>query len=256
MSASLPPEYERFAAGRATVVAHRAWSAALRAALESMGDADHATLHGFAARQDDRRTLVGRGIAYAVALPGREERVVVRHNRHGGTLAPITGDLFLPPTRATHELRVSARLIEAGVPTPLIVGYATYAAALLFRRVDVASLELPDSRDLSQVLTQEGAADRRAALEATAHLVAVLSRARARHHDLNVKNVLLRHGDERAFVLDVDRVVFDDADPREVLAANLARLQRSARKWRARWGATVSDGELAELAERAAALLA
>jgi hypothetical protein len=73
----------------------------------------------------------------------------------------------------------------------------------------------------------------------------------ARHHDLNVKNVLLRHaprGGLEAMVLDVDRVEFlrvGDA----VAAGNAARLIRSARKWKAERGAAISDADIAHLTE-------
>ena len=68
----------------------------------------------------------------------------------------------------------------------------------------------------------------------------------SRHHERNVKNVLLTrasHGLE-AWVLDVDRVVFGPADSPTVRSGNLARLRRSARKWRDRHGATFDDAEL------------
>lgn len=253
--ASLPPGYERFRVGHATVVARREWGDAFRTVLENATAGGPATLHGWAERQPDRRTLVGRGVAYAVALPGRHERVVVRHNHHGGALARLTGDLFLPPTRAAHEVQVAWRLRAAGVPTPLVAGYVVYPGPPPFVRVDVASVEVAESRDLAQVLTQEGHADRVAALAATARLVAALSNAHARHHDLNVKNVLLPRDRGDALVLDVDRVEFRAAPARTVLDENLARLLRSARKWRERWGATVDEGELAALVERARSLL-
>jgi hypothetical protein len=55
-------------------------------------------------------------------------------------------------------------------------------------------------------------------------------------------------GRRAAYVLDVDRVVFDaPGDPR-VAAANLARLLRSARKRRAHGLARVTEGALGELA--------
>lgn len=253
--ASLPPGYERFRVGRATVVGRREWADALRAALEASAVGGPATLHRWAERQRDRRTLFGRGVAYAVHLPGRPERVVVRHNRHGGALARLSRDLFLPPTRAAHEAQAAVRLRASGVPTPTIAGYVIYPGPLPFVRVDVASVEVAESRDLAQVLTQEGHADRLAALAATARLVASLSNAHARHHDLNLKNVLVPRDRGEALVLDVDRVEFRDAPAATVLDENLARLFRSARKWRTRWGATIDDAELAALAERARALL-
>ena len=68
------------------------------------------SLYEAASRDRAARPLEGRGIAYAIALPVSGTRVVVRHNRHGGLFAPVTRDLFLPPTRAPHELRTAMRL--------------------------------------------------------------------------------------------------------------------------------------------------
>lgn len=190
-------------------------------------------------------------MAYAISLPRSGIPVVVRHNRHGGLLAGLTGDRFLPPTRAPHELDVARRLAEAGVPTPDVVAIAVYAAGA-FRRSDTVTREVAPARDLAAALVAGDHDERATALAATARLVAALSAAGARHHDLNVKNVLLEERAEgmRALVLDVDRVTFET--PAAVaVERNLARLLRSARKWRDRYGARVSDGELAALSAAA-----
>ena len=219
---------------------------AVRSALR-----DNGSLYEFAKAQTGARELAGRGVAYAVSLPGNAERVVIRHNRHGGLLAPLTGDLFRAPTRAALELRIAERLIASGVPTPRVLAYATYPAVPSLWRADVMTREIAGAADLSEVLMAPSD-DRGAALAATADLVASLSAMPARHHDLNVKNVLLctSDGGIDAFVLDVDRVTFG-GDPRAVLEANLTRLLRSARKWRELHGARISEMELAELASRA-----
>ena len=91
------------------------------------------TLHGWAAAQEPRQEMTGRGISYGVALqagmPGSTAtQVVVRHNRHGGMLRHLTGDLFVLPTRAPLELEVSRRLAAAGIPTPEVIAYALYPA--------------------------------------------------------------------------------------------------------------------------------
>ena len=57
-------------------------------------------------------------------------RAVVRHNRHGGLFAPVTRDLFLPPTRAPHELRTALRLTALGVPTPPVLMYGVEPAGI------------------------------------------------------------------------------------------------------------------------------
>ena len=190
-------------------------------------------------------------MSYAIPLPRSGIPVVVRHNRHGGLLAGLTGDRFLPPTRAPYELDVARRLADAGVPTPEVVAIAVYAAGA-FRRSDTVTREVAPARDLAAALVADDDDERATALSATARLVAALSAAGARHHDLNVKNVLLEERDEgmRALVLDVDRVTFET--PAAVaVERNLARLLRSARKWRDRYGARVSEGELAALSAAA-----
>jgi hypothetical protein len=74
--------------------------------------------------------------------------------------------------------------------------------------------------------------------------------AGARHHDLNLKNVLIasRTPAPIGYVLDVDRVEFGRAGDLAIADANLARFTRSARKWRSLYGARLEDSALAELA--------
>jgi 3-deoxy-D-manno-octulosonic acid kinase len=209
------------------------------------------TLYEVAARLPNARPLQGRGIAYAVALPASGTRAVVRHNRHGGVLAPLTGDLFLPPTRAPRELETSRRLAELGVATPDVLMYGVSPALTLFRRADVVTREIESGRDLSDVIAGGASdAERHAAWEATRALLRAMLSAGVRHHDLNVKNVLIAPAQEgvRAYLLDVDRVTFGAPGADAVRAGNLERLRRSARKWRDERGARVDERELAELA--------
>ena len=241
---NVPKGYEYAALGNAHVVARKAQLEAICSVLTS------GTLYQYAARHPEARPLSGRGIAYAVPLPGGE-RVVVRHNRHGGLLAPITGDRFLAPTRAPRELAAAIRLTAHGVPTPEIVAYVVYDAGPLLRRSDVASREVADSADLAAVLTSGTPQEQRTALAAATSLIALLSACGARHHDLNVKNVLLaprQSATPTAYVLDVDRVEFSRPGDSRVTEGNLERFMRSARKWRALHGARVDESELARVA--------
>ena len=228
---------------------------ALRAASDSIADIlDREELHEWAAHQQERVELQGRGIAYMVALPGQPGQVVIRHNRHGGLLAPLTGDLFLPPTRGPLELAASAQLRKLGVPTPEVVAVATTKAAALFRRADVATRALSPSFDLGAALVGDDDAVRVAAIAATERLIAQLSKVGARHPDLNVKNVLLVGNALApvAHILDVDRVSFR-TDRVAVARDNASRLQRSARKWRVEHKAHITDEELGALADAAMA---
>ena len=244
----LPPGYERFELRGAEVVARSDAASGVRQAMAS------ATLYAWASRHPAARTLTGRVPAYAVPLPAGGPTVVVRHAQHGGLLAPLTGDRFLAPTRAPHELEVSLALCEAGVPTPEIIAYALYPAGPLLARSDVATIHVPDSADLATVLTAGDPARRRDALDATAALLRALSAAGAHHPDLNIKNVLLApapEGGMRAYVLDVDRIAFGPPGRPRLATANFGRLVRSARKWRELYAAEVSEEDLERVAREA-----
>jgi len=240
--AAAPAGYEAFAVPGARVVARSAHADAVRRALTNAG-----TLFAYAAGRPRARSLEGRGPAWATTLPDGTP-VVVRHARHGGLLAAITGDLFLAPTRAPRELRTARRLADAGVPTPEIVAYAVYPAFGPFARADVATRAL-DGRDFPEAW--RAAADdaaREALVRGLARLLESLGRARAVHPDLNLKNVFLASEGAAltAYALDVDRVRFPAvADERQAAGLNLLRVMASARKWRVKRGLAIDERDLA-----------
>lgn len=243
---ALPAGFVRVTGRRCAAVAREAHAADARALLAD------GMPHEAAARDLAARPLSGRGTAYAIALPVSRVPAVVRHNRHGGLLASVRRDLFLPPTRAPHELRVALRLADAGVRTPPVLLYAIEHAGPALRRADVVTREITESHDLAAYMSAGGDARTRAdAWAATRELVRSLGDAGARHHDLNVKNVLLAReapaGPLHAWIIDVDRVEFGRAGDPSVHAANVARLLRSARKWRDERGAAFDEQELQNL---------
>ena len=243
-SRAAPVGYRQVSTGRCAVVAREDHAEDALAMLRA------GTLYEGAARDPSARPLQGRGISYAIELPVSRVRVVVRHNRHGGLLAPVTRDLFLPPTRAPYELFVSRQLQAAGVRTPDVLMIAIMPAFAVLRRSDVVTREIVNGRDLSSYMQQGEPADaRRAAWAATRSLVAALGAAGARHHDLNAKNILITREEDAlvAWVLDVDRVVFGRPNASDIREGNLARLRRSARKWRDERGAEFDESELAAL---------
>lgn len=239
----LPPGYERLLLGHAVAVARSDVAFSIRRSLVG-ADGSRCTLHEFASRQPNARSMAGRGAVYAVALPESSVRVVVRHNRHGGTLASLTGDRFLAPTRAPHELAISLELVRLGVATPDIMAYVLYPPGGILQRADVVSREIPGSRDLADIISRDGEPERAAAFAATSRLLSSLARAGARHHDLNAKNVLLTA--ENAYVLDVDRMTLGER-PESAHQGNLARLAGSLRKWRDRFGARITEKDVADL---------
>ena len=236
--------YRQVSTGRCAVVVREDHADDAVALLQS------GTLHEAASRDPSARALAGRGISYAIALPVSGVRAVVRHNRHGGLLARLTGDLFLPPTRAPYELFVSRQLQAAGVRTPDVLMIGVMPALGLLRRSDVVTREITGGRDLAAYMQPgESASARSAAWAAARALVAALNAAGARHHDLNVKNILLCPASDGldAWVLDVDRVTLGTPGAAHVRRGNAARLRRSARKWRDQRGAELDESELAAL---------
>lgn len=244
-----PPGYDTLSIGHAEVVARTAIMPAIREALAEAGS--DGTLYDFAAHHAESRALAGRGVAYAVPLPLAAAAVVVRRSRHGGLLAPISGEHFLGSTRAPRELNAALRLEASGVPTAEVLAYATYPSLPFFRRADVLTREVPGSRDLASALANMANEDeRRSIISATAQLLALMGREGVRHPDLNLTNVLIApndHGELEAILIDVDRVWFDEPGAKRVTAANLRRFARSARKLRRFRGIPIDDADLAAL---------
>ncbi len=246
---ALPPGYVRSALRRVELVS-RDWAAdALHRALDA-----HGSLYSWAATQADRTALRGRGVAWAATLGAGEgatqaARVVVRHSRHGGLLAGLTGDLFALPTRAPRELAAAVRLAAGGVPTPEIIAYTVHPVAGVLARSDVMTRLLPEGRDFPEAWrAHDSPVAKNAIIEAVAVLLRALSALGAQHPDLNVKNVFIagEGAAATAYVLDVDRVTF--AADSQASARNFARFARSARKWNAVHGLRVGDDALVRLA--------
>ena len=239
--APLPSGYERMRFDNAEIVA-------LASALPRVSEAirDHRTLYDYAAAHQTHPRLQGRAPVYVAPLPRGGPTVVVRHARHGGMLARVTGDRFPGATRAPRELALSTRLSALGVPTPTIVAYAVYPAGPLLARSDVATLHIGHSADLASILA--GAANiitRVDAVTGAAALLVAMARTGVRHPDLNLKNILLAltaSGTARAYLLDIDRVRIERARA-AAAAANAMRLLRSVRKWRDVHSAPITAAE-------------
>jgi hypothetical protein len=245
-----PAGYKRFDERGAVIVARADLADAIMSAYRA-APRENPTLHGYASQFPGARGYAGRETAYALMLPYSSVPVVVRHNRHGGALRGLTGDLFLGATRAPKELDIALALTALGISTPPVVAYAVYAVAPGVARSDVVTEEIQRSADLGDILlrTEPDSAERRTAWRATARLLEQLASGGVRHHDLNVKNVLLRleaNAGHVAYLLDVDRVELDQGRL-AALVGNSARLRRSVEKWRRLRGARVTEAELAAL---------
>jgi 3-deoxy-D-manno-octulosonic acid kinase len=248
-----PAGYEWLVDGDVDAVGLSDLAEPLRRALEA------GSFYEYAEHHPDSRILEGRGIAYAVPLPESTVQVVVRRSRHGGLLAPLTGERFLGRTRAPRELETALRLERNGVATPRVIAYATYPDTALTRRADVVTAEVEGARDLAaEIMAAEGRALGEDLITAVAALVASMTIAGARHPDLNIKNVLVTRydgGAVHAQVIDVDRVWFDQPGRPLVTERNLRRLTRSLHKWRRLHGLQVDDFDIQSIADAVEAIL-
>lgn len=248
-----PAGYERLADGDIEAVGLADLAEPLRRALEA------GSFYEYAAHHPEARMLIGRGIAYAVPLPESSVRVVVRRSRHGGLLAPITGERFVGRTRAPRELDTALRLERNGVATPRVIAYATYPDSALTRRADVLTAEVAGARDLAaEIMAAEGRALGEDLVTAVAALIASMTTAGARHPDLNIKNILVTRFDTGAVhaqVIDVDRVWFDQPGLPLVTERNVHRLTRSLHKWRRLHGLQVDDFDIRSIADAVDAIL-
>ncbi|HEU6449891.1 MAG TPA: lipopolysaccharide kinase InaA family protein [Gemmatimonadaceae bacterium] len=251
--AAPPAGYERLVDGDVDAVGLSDLADPLRRALEA------GSFYEYAEHHPDARILQGRGIAYAVPLPESTVQVVVRRSRHGGLLAPLTGERFLGHTRAPRELETALRLERNGVATPRVIAYATYPDTALTRRADVLTAEVEGARDLAaEIMAAEGRALGEDLVTAVAALIASMTIAGARHPDINIKNILVTRydgGAVHAQVIDVDRVWFDQPGSALVTERNLHRLTRSLHKWRRLHGLQVDDFDIQSIADAVDAIL-
>ncbi|MBI4871619.1 MAG: hypothetical protein HY814_08625 [Candidatus Riflebacteria bacterium] len=182
----------------------------------------------------------GRGQTVSFPVPALDDRIVVRHYRHGGWLRHVTGDLFWTrPVRPFVELTVSQEARRLGVSTPQVLAAVVRWVTPVLYRGDLITREVPQARDLLEFFSGETRhLERRKVLRELAGTIRAMHDCQLHHEDLNVRNVLL--SGERAVILDLDGARFYEILGSRRIKANLLRLARSMRKE----GLAVSDREV------------
>ena len=158
--------------------------------------------------------------------------LVVRRCSHGGFWRHVAGDRYVGNHRARIEIEHSQRILKFGIATPEVVGVVFYKSGL-FQRMDLLTVQVPNSVDLVAFLASRPTAHRReVALAAVRDLLAKCAAHGLLHNDLNARNILLANvGDGVcAHVLDVEDVAWAPQRVEHVRAANHARLARSLHK--------------------------
>lgn len=176
--------------------------------------------------------------------------LVVRRCSHGGFWRHLAGDRYVGEQRARIEIEHSQRIHAQGIATPEIVGVVLYKQ-VLFARMDFLTVQVPNSVDLVAFLASQPTAQQRTAvIQAVRDLLAQCALHGLLHKDLNARNILLVHTNNsaRAYLLDVEDVVWAPEKAEQVRAANHARLARSLRK-------RVRKGDLAMAPQQLLALI-
>ena len=190
------------------------------------------TLVGWARDQPNSQLPLGRGAIYVVDSPfAQVERLVIRHYRRGGLLAPVLGDRFLRagPTRPEREAKISVEARRRGVPTPLVVAAVWYGRGPIYRG-DLVTEMIVGAKTLADLLfTGNRGADAATALALSGGLIRLLEESSILHADLNATNILFSRseGDLTPHVIDLDRARISSSHQGHPM---LLRLERSLRK--------------------------
>ncbi len=193
-----------------------------------------------------------------------EERIIIRHSRHGGLFGYIAGDIFCKGNRFINELIASETAIEKGVNTAEIIAVIKHRAFGPFYHIDVLSKEIPDSLDLVEFLTNPQQrlkfTERKNIIEVVAQTIRKMHDAGLYHTDLHLKNILIQStsGDTppspipsnkrgergvlrgergvcefKAYIIDMDKAKTMDVVSTKLRMRNLRRLNRSVEKLKA-----------------------
>jgi hypothetical protein len=224
------------------------------------------SLYAFA-REAGGDALRGRTAAFALATPAGDW--VVRHYVRGGAVAaPLLGDRYarLGEPRPVREADVSDRVRARGVATPEVRAFVLYPAGP-FYRADIATVRIPDARDLADLSLgpdRDDESERVEAWRAAGRLLRAAFDAGLVHPDLNLRNVLVAGGGSggggvggdgsggggmRGYLLDLDGArLVQRVSPRHVHMM-LQRLHRSRLKLERQYGTTTDVAALTAFGE-------
>jgi 3-deoxy-D-manno-octulosonic acid kinase len=203
---------------------------------DQIANIDFSLCEGDLDKSDREPRYYGRGAIRTHGL-ANGHMAVVRPYLHGGAFRRITRYWFFTwPPRPFRELRITEELRRRGLRTVEVYAACVSRPFGPFYRAWLITRQLPDAEDLWCAL-KSGFAERvgfEHVLRVIAESIAALHREGVYHADLNLKNILLRAegADVAAYIIDFDKAkVFLGKLPAPLAGKNLARLERSARKF-------------------------
>ncbi|GAB3014643.1 3-deoxy-D-manno-octulosonic acid kinase [Bowmanella dokdonensis] len=168
----------------------------------------------------------GRGTTYFIESDGQP--LVLRHYRRGGLVGKILTDQFLylglQQTRPWREVKLLDWMVQRQLPVPRPVAAHVERRGLVYR-ADIIQQQIPDARDLHQILcTQPLEPD---LWQKVGQAISRMHQMQVYHHDLNIHNLMLDKA-EKVWLIDFDRCAVKSGQGWK--QANLERLQRSLNK--------------------------
>lgn len=167
----------------------------------------------------------GRG---KILIVGEEVLLVVRHNRHGGLLGFLLGDLFLDGNRVHKELLLLWRLRKAEVPTLAPVASIGKRVGPFWKQFLITEYLQGAEDMLSFLQTTFDMKRRLTVMRRAGEVVSKMHDLGVYHGDLQLKNLLVRGGE--VFVIDLDKSKQMVPLPTRIRFKNLLRLMRSVEK--------------------------
>jgi 3-deoxy-D-manno-octulosonic acid kinase len=161
------------------------------------------------------------------------ESALLRAYRHGGLFRALTRRVFFTwPPRPFRELTITEEIRRRGIATVEVYGACVVPLGGPFYQGWLLTKELKHAQDLWAAF-QSGLI-RRTGVELVLAVVArtlkILHREGVYHHDLNLKNILVRSESEgiKVYIIDFDRAkLILGSLPIELAHQNLNRLRRS-----------------------------
>ena len=187
------------------------------------------------ASQEEPSRFEGREKIRSIKLPDGET-ALIRSYRHGGLLRYVTGSVFFTwPPRPLRELGVTEELRQRGIRTVEVYGACVEPLVGPLYRGWLITRELKGSQDLwsafqSGFVRELGV---EGVLQAVAQSLRSLHRKGVYHHDLNLKNILVRLEPEgvKGYIIDFDKAKLCFGNlPSGLAKRNMDRLLRSVRK--------------------------
>lgn len=185
---------------------------------------------------DDRSQVMssfhGREQLRSVTLENGET-ALIRAYRHGGLLRHITRKVFFTrPPRPFRELAITEEVRRRGIPTVEVYGACVAPLWGPFYRGWLLTKELKLAQDLwtafnSGLVRTLGA---ELVLAAVARTLKALHREGVYHHDLNLRNILVRADSDgiKGYIIDFDQATVSLGSlPAPLVRKNLDRLLRS-----------------------------